>query len=132
MSAEQAAIELGEEGPNEFTAIENFLITMLPNNGQVGEDERKTILTSSSYDKQALRSNIILNMANLIEMVTFLDNPDDEIEQDTITSIDILAVEVLAEMQRYAFVLNGGDPKLFIGRVLSAFNWLELNPPAST
>lgn len=122
---------MGEDGPNEFLAIERFLITMLPNGGVIDAEQRETIRASKPYDKQAMRSNIVLNMANLIEMITYLDNPDEEIEEDTIVSIDILSVEILAEMQRYAFVLNGGDPKVFVGRVLSGFNWLETNPPMS-
>jgi hypothetical protein len=130
MSAEDRAVENGEE-VNEFELIENFVASILPNNGIVGEAEAATIQGASAYDRQAMRSNLILSMANLIEMVTYLDNPDEEIEPDTIASIDILTMEVFAEMVRLAFVLNGADPKLFVARVLSAFDWNENNPPAS-
>lgn len=130
MSAEDTAVDHGEE-TNEFQLIEQFVCSMLPNDSQPSEEEVQIIGKSSVYDKQAMRSNLILNMANLIEMVTYLDNGEEEIEKDTIVSIDILSMEVMAEMVRYAFVLNGADAKVFCARVLSAFDYNESNPSAS-
>lgn len=131
MSEDTNAIDQGEE-VNEYMAIENFVTSVLPNNSLPSEGDVETINALSTYDKQAMRSNIILSMANLIEMVTYLDHPDEEIELDTIASIDIMTMEIFAEMVRYAFVLNGADAKLFCARVLSGFDYNENNPPASS